>query len=416
MKRALRVGGFVLALMACFAFGFSWRDLRHGEMPQPRALERLLSSVSSKPVSSEQIFKDAYHKIISSYAREVKPRDLKYAGISGMMASLGDPHTMFLPPDANEQFMTETRARFVGVGAKLGRDALGAKAARVFESGPAYAAGMRAGDIITAVDAVSTAGKSVEDIVKMIRGKEGTIVKLTVLRDGADKEMVLNIKRASVVIPTVDSDYLEKHRIGYMAVSTFSEPTSDQFDEELLKLERKGLKGLIIDVRDNPGGLLESARDLLSRFAENKVVVKMQFRNGTQEVSKTYAGFARPFSYPVVVLINENSASAAEIFAGVLKDYRLATLVGDHTYGKASVQNVFELVDGSSAKITIAKYLLPYGGDISRTVDEDGLYKGGGLSPDVEAKVDFFTRVEIGNPEKDPQLQKAIELIASKAR
>ena len=186
-------------------------------------------------------------------------------------------------------------------------------------------------------------------------------------------------------------------------------------DEELAKLEKNPLKGLIIDVRGNPGGLLDSASEMLSRFAENKIVCKMRMRGAKEEVVYTYPGFVKDFGYPVVVLVDENSASAAEIFAGALKDYRLATLVGDHTYGKASVQNVFELKDEASAKITIARYYLPFNGDISRKVDSDGQYISGGLEPDVLVEIDDSELgLEFGNPDKDPQLMKAIEVIQTK--
>ena len=418
MKKLIKAFAFGVALVACFGFGFSWRDLRHGERPDKTALALLFASFSSEPPqSADQIFKDQYNKILADYERPIKPRDLKYAGIEGMMASLGDPHTMFLEPTDAEQFSAETQANIVGIGARLQEDPLGAKATRVFDNGPAYANGMRDGDVITTVNGKSIAGQKLEDVVKSIKGEKGTTVKLLVVRGSSPEPLPMTIKRARVIIPTVDSKYLDKSGVGYVTVESFSEPTAEQFDDELGKLEKHPLKGLIIDLRGNPGGLLESAREMLSRFVENKLVVKMKFRDGSEEVAKTYPGLVHSFNYPVVLLVNEDSASAAEIFSGALRDYRLATLVGEHTYGKASVQNVFALKDGSSAKVTIARYYLPSGADIGRKLDDYGQYKSGGLEPDIKVDIDPMNQgVIIGNPVKDPQLAKAVDFILSKQR
>lgn len=418
MKTVGRALGFALILFTCFGFGFAWRDLRHGELPDANTFSRLLASFSSQPpASAEQIFRDSYNKILADYDRAVVPKKLKYAGIEGMMASLGDPHTTFLEPQDAEEFSSETKANIVGIGARLEQDTLGAKASRVFEDSPAYQAGMREGDVITSVDGKPTAGKVLDNIVSSIKGQEGTIVRLQVVRAGTPKPLAFAIKRAQVIIPTVDSRYLDKSGVGYMMIGSFAEPTAEQFDQELVKLEKHPLKGLVIDLRGNPGGLLESAREMLSRFVENKLVVKMKFRDGTEEVAKTYPGLVHNFSYPVVLLVDEDSASAAEIFSGALRDYKLATLVGEHTYGKASVQNVFPLIDGSSAKITIARYFLPSGADIGRKLDSYGEYKSGGLDPDFRVDIDSLDQqVVFGDPVKDPQLAKGIDFILSKSR
>ena len=418
MKQIARIFAFVLGLIACYAFGFSWRDLRHGELPDSGSIKRLALSLDSQPTQSpEQIFRDAYNRILADYEKPVKPKELKFAGIGGMMASLGDPHTMFLEPRDAEEFSSETKANIVGIGARLQEDPLGAKAARVFESGPAYQAGMRADDVITNVDGKPTVGRSLDDVVKEIKGKEGTLVKLQVVRKSSTQPLSFVIKRAQVIIPTVDSKYFDASGVGYMSIASFSEPTAEQFDDELAKLEKHPLKGLIIDLRSNPGGLLESAREMLSRFVENKLVVKMKFRDGSEEVAKTYPGLVHNFSYPITILVNEDSASAAEIFSGALRDYKLATIVGEHTYGKASVQNVFPLVDGSSAKVTIARYYLPLGADISRKLDSYGQYLSGGLEPDIKVDYDGLDEGAVyGDPVKDPQIAKAIEFILSKQR
>ncbi len=418
MKTIGKALGFAAVLLACFGFGFSWRDLRHGDLPEGNTFKRLVASFNSQPpASAEQIFRDSYNKILADYERPIVPKELKYAGIEGMMASLGDPHTMFLVPTDAEEFSSETKANIVGIGARLEQDTLGARASRVFEASPAYSAGMREGDVITTVDGKATSGRTLEDIVASIKGKEGTVVHLTVMHSGSTTPVQYAIKRAQVIIPTVDSKFLDKSSVGYMTVASFAEPTAEQFDQELAKLEKHPLKGLVIDLRGNPGGLLESAREMLSRFVENKLVVKMKFRDGSEEVAKTYPGLVHSFNYPVVLLVDEDSASAAEIFSGALRDYKLATLVGEHTYGKASVQNVFPLIDGSSAKITIARYFLPSGADIGRKLDNYGEYKSGGLDPDFKVDIDALDqKIIFGDPDKDPQLAKGIDFILSKFR
>jgi carboxyl-terminal processing protease len=415
MKVVLKVLSFGLTLLCCTAFGFFWRDIRQGHLPSQESFARLVGHpVFSSKLSGAEVFDHNYQRILADYDKTVKPSELKYAGIEGMVASLGDPHTIFLPPQEAKEFSDETKANFGGVGARLGADPLGAKASTVFEDGPAYAAGLRKGNVITAVDGVPVAGKDLDEIVGRIKGKEGTVVKLTVVQSGKKEPVVLVVKRARIVAPTVEGSILPNTNIGYMEILQFSEPTAQQFDDELAKVESHNIKGLIIDLRGNPGGLLETATDMLSRFVDNKVVVKMRFRNGSEEVERTSSGELHNFNYPIVVLIDEDSASAAEIFSGCLHDYGKVTLVGTHSYGKASVQNVFPLVDRSSAKITIAKYYLPNDEYIGRQVDADGVKISGGLTPDVAVDLNSNIQVTFGDPATDNQLAKAIQVIKAK--
>ncbi len=404
----------ILGIGICFIFGFSWRDVQHGETPSKRSLAALVGVKDTSSLTPEQAFREAYNRILGSYIRTVKPIDLKYSGMQGLMASLGDPHTMFLAPRIAQEFSDQTRANFGGVGAKLSPDPLGARISSVFEDGPAYASGLRGGDVIIAVNGLPVGSKPLEGIVEKIKGPEGTKVKLSVMRKGHDKPLVFNIKRARIITPTVESKYFPDSKVGWLAVGSFSEPTATQFDKEISKLERNEMKGLVIDLRGNPGGLLTTAVDMLSRFVENKVVVTMKFRDGREEAARTYPGSLHPFNYPIVALVNEDSASAAEIFSGCLRDYGRATLVGTHSYGKASVQNVIPLVDSSSAKITIARYYLPMGSYIGRKVDDDGVYLSGGLEPTVKVDLDLDADPIMGDPKSDNQLRKAIEVVLSK--
>ncbi|MBV6458187.1 MAG: hypothetical protein HONBIEJF_01312 [Fimbriimonadaceae bacterium] len=414
MKNLARMLIVLIVLFAAFAFGFTWKDLRSGSAPSQEAIGRLIGRPeATAKVTATQEFSDAFHRIIKDYYRPIDQIDLKWAGMEGAMGSLGDPHTQYMEPKIAREFAQDTRGNFVGVGARLAPDPLGAKVATVFKDGPAARSGLRPGDLITKVDGNDVAGQPVDKIVSQIRGKEGTEVRLTVVRANADKAIDLKIRRAMVYIPTAEGQVIPDTEIGIINVAQFSETTVEQFDSALDELTDKKIKGLVVDLRSNPGGLLKTAVMMLSNFKPDSVVVKMRYRDGTEEVHRTESNRSRRLEYPVVVLVNEESASAAEIFAGVMQDYRLATIVGEHTYGKASVQNVFQLIDGASAKITIARYYLPNGSDISRKVDVDGEYVSGGLKPDVRvpANIDLVP----GVPKTDNQLQKAIEIIQSKS-
>ena len=411
----LKFIGFCVLLFGLFAFGYAWRDISRGSLPNGETMGALLNAKPKRAaIAPNQMFSEAYSTILAGYYKEFDGRSLKYAGMEGLMASLGDPHTMFMEPKETQAFAMETSANFVGVGARLSPDPAGAKIAVVFDDGPAQKIGLKVGDLITNVDGAPMAGEDIGEIVSRIRGKAGTRVTITVVRDGVKKPLEFKPTRAKIIIPTVESAMIPGTKFGRIAVSQFAEPTADQFDRAMQTLAGDGMKGLVVDLRGNPGGLLETAVEMLSRFASDKVVVRMKGRGEREEVAKTYVGMAKAWPFPIVVLVNEDSASASEIFAGCMRDYRLATIVGEHTYGKASVQNVRMLVDGASAKITIARYFLPSTGDISRKVDEDGQYVSGGLKPDVTIELDPEKTTVFGEIAKDAQLAKAVEVLKSK--
>ena len=415
MNGPLRALALSAALLACGAFGFFARDLQTKKPPSIEALRRLVG-VKPTParLDAEGVFRENYSRILTGYEKPIKPEILRYAGFGGMLASLGDPHTIFLPPRAAKEFNDETRANFFGVGARLGTDPLGAKVSDVFEDGPAYKSGLRKGGIITQVDGKSVVGQPIDKIVEKIKGPEGTVVRLGVVQNGSSKPVTLTVRRAKVITPTVSGELLPGTKIGYLAVSQFSEPTAMQFDKNLAKLESGTIQGLVIDLRGNPGGLLVTAADMVGRFVSDKTVVTMKFRDGNEEVQRSTRGRVHAFSYPVAVLVDGDSASAAEIFSGCLKDYGKATLIGTRTYGKASVQNVFPLPDGSSAKVTIAKYYLPASGYIGRKVDDDGVMVSGGLEPDVKVELRNDVQVTLGDPKTDNQLAKAVKVLRAK--
>ena len=413
MKIAKAIG-VVLAFPACFSFGFFWRDIKHGQFTSANR-DRLLGIKTHTGTESEAtIFKQTYGRILADYIKQPNKTELKYSAMEGLVASLGDPHTNFFVPKVNTEFRDETQGKFYGIGARLLPDPLGVKVVSVFTDGPAKKAGIKGGDLVVAVDGKVIAGMQSDDIVMLIKGKEGTTVKLRVARPGAKAPLDFTIPREKVVPPNVESKFIADQKIGYIKLLNFALEVPDQFDRELQAVESNGLKGLVIDLRDNPGGALDAAVAILSKWVEGKNIVKLKFRDGSEESSDALRGQLHNFNYPVVVLVNEDSASAAEIMAGALKDYGKAKLVGDHTYGKFSVQTVFPQRDGAGIKMTIAHYFLPKSGALSRKVDDDGAYISGGIQPDYKVELNPDIEFDAATMDKDAQFAKAVEIIKGK--
>lgn len=417
MKRVLQAAAYFVGAAATFTGGFVWSDVMAGDAPNTRALGALVG-VNAAPVTAAQTYQEAAEVISQNYYRPLEEQELNYAARAGLVQALGDPHTVFMEPRIAEAFTTETRGNFVGIGARLSPDPLGVKIMNVFEDGPAARSGVKAGDTIIAVDGNPVGGQEVDDIVQQIRGEAGTIVRLRLQRSGAAAPIEIPVRRAQVIVPNVEQKMLDG-QVGYIQVSSFTLEADEQFSQAMDRLESAGARGYIIDLRSNPGGVLETAAQMLGHFVENQVVVTM--RHGAE--GSPGASSRRVFSpggraidpnIPVVVLINEDSASASEIFAGVLQDYKRAKVVGEHSYGKASVQELVELRDGSQLKVTVARYYLPSDRDISRRQDEDGQYLDGGLKPDIPAELVLDSRFRLGEPANDSQL--AVALAEVKAR
>ncbi len=405
-KAALTLGASLFA----FTSGFVLKDFMDGDTPNFEKLTSVFIPQPAKKPPSE-VFREHYATIAARYYRKTEKDQLRYSAMQGMFSSLGDPHTNFLEPVTAEQFALENEGGFVGIGARLDDDPLGTKIVTVFDGSPAQRGGVQAGDIITEVNGESVAGLPSASIVTRIRGEEGTVVKLTVVRRG-DKS-VLSIRRGRITIPTAEGKIIDS-TIGYISLTQFSETTPTQYREVMTKLMDQGAKGLVIDVRGNPGGVLESVSEIIGGFRSGSKVVTMKGRQGSTTTQSAPNVPEFGWSGPIVVLINGESASAAEIMAGVLQELKGAILVGEHTYGKASVQNVFTLFDGASAKITTAKYFLPSGRDISRKVDVDGAYVSGGIPADIEVQLKITEDTRLGEPGSDNQLDKALAIVKEK--
>ncbi|MCR4283827.1 MAG: S41 family peptidase [Parcubacteria group bacterium] len=332
--------------------------------------------------------------------KKVTDEEKVWGAIEGLVASLGDPYSVFFPPSESKNFDIELKGQFGGVGIEIGiRDEM-LTVISPLKGTPAEKAGIKAGDKIIKVDDTSTIKMSLEKAVDLIRGEIGTIVVLTVIRKDNNEPIEIKIVRDTIKIPTLDTEQKE-NGVFIIKLYNFSAGSTNAFREALREFILSGSDKLILDLRGNPGGFLDAAVEVSSWFLPaGKVVAREHFGEGKEDVLYKSRGYDIFNNLPFVILVDQGSASASEIVAGALKEHGIATLVGEKTFGKGSVQEVVPVTANTSLKITIAKWLTPDGLSIS---DE-------GLTPDVEVKI---TKEDI-EAEKDPQLEKAIEILLNK--
>ena len=331
------------------------------------------------------------------YVNDVDTDTIINGAISGMVGSLGDPHSLYMDVEKYEKLKSQTEGSFGGVGIVMSfQEKDKVMVSSVLEESPAQSAGILAGDQIMAVDGVSVTDYQPEETAAHIRGKEGTEVVLTIHREGAeDKDY--SITRSNILFKTAAGEMIPEHpNVGYIRIASFSENTAKEFKENYDKLATEGMKGLIIDLRSNPGGLVTSCVDIANMVVPKGDVVSIIDKSRKKEV---YVSELEETKYPIVVLIDENSASASEILAGALQDTGAATLVGNKSFGKGSVQIVLPLLAGDAVKMTIAKYYTPSG----RSID------GTGIEPDVKVELNAAGGI-------DNQLVKAIEIMEEKIK
>ncbi len=335
---------------------------------------------------------------------KLDPQKMVYGAIEGMVNSTGDPYTVFFEPVVSKQFKEVIAGAFGGVGIEIGMKSGILTVISPLKDTPAYKAGIIAGDKIVKIDSKSTENMAIDEAVNLIRGKIGTKVVLTILRSGQKSTKDYELIRESIKVPTVEWKLIDDH-IAYIQVFTFNENVDSLFKDAAEEILKSKADRLVIDLRNNPGGLLDSAINLAGWFLDkDSLVVSEVFGNGTRNDFKA-DGNAALKNYPTVVLINGGSASASEILAGALHDDAHIKLVGDKSFGKGSVQELENFDGGSSLKVTVAKWLTPAGISISLK----------GIEPDVKVSLneDLLASgsLEIGTPGKDPQLDKAIEVI-----
>ncbi len=401
----------LVVVVISFFFGF-----RSGASSIPP--ESLVASVANKDIGMPDdvdfsTFWKAWNILNEKYAGTTTTDQNKVWGaIEGMTASLGDPYTTFFPPEESKAFASEIAGNFEGVGMEIGIKDDRIVVVSPFKEAPAYKAGVRAGDYVLAIDDVDTIGMATDQAVKLIRGKSGTQVKLSLARDG--KPLEITITRAKIDLPTVKTETkdeiaggtdningLRKDGIFVISLYSFNANASSLFRNALKDFIDSGSHKLIIDLRGNPGGYLSSAVDMASWFLPSgAVVVREEFGKDKEEHvyrSKGYNIFANS-PLKTVILIDGGSASASEILAGALADHGVATLVGTKSFGKGSVQELIPISDDTSLKVTIAKWLTPNGTSIS----------GQGITPEYVVPV---TEEDV-KLKADRQMEKAVELLS----
>jgi len=320
-----------------------------------------------------EIFTEVLRQIEKNYVEPQEPKELIYGAIRGMVRSL-DAHSSFMTKEEHRELMMETRGSFSGVGIEITIKDNILTVVSPIEGTPAYEAGIKAGDKIIKIEDKSTQDMTMMDAVKNIRGPKGTKVKLTIMRKGEDKPLEFSITRDVIPLRSV-RHYLLVPDIGYVRISNFRSNTTDDLESSLDELEKDGkLKGLILDLRNNPGGLLNQAVDVSDVFLESGVIVSTKGRDSSQNVEAMAHKNEKPRDYPIIVLVNSGSASAAEIVAGALQDNKKALILGTRTFGKGSVQTILPLSDGSGLRLTTARYYTPSGKSIQLS----------GITPDIE--------------------------------
>ncbi|MBO5069431.1 MAG: S41 family peptidase [Roseburia sp.] len=335
------------------------------------------------------------------FYEEVDREKLRDGLYSGLLEGIGDKYSVYYNADEYQQMQIDTTGKYYGIGAGLtqDKDTMVVTISKVYEGTPSEAAGLMAEDIILSVDDIEATSMEVTDLVKEIRGEEGTTVHLEIYRPSTGEYLSFDVERANVVLPSISSEMLSDG-IGYIRIESFESETASQFEISLADLESQGMESLIVDLRYNGGGLLDAVVKILDDVLPEGLLVYVEDKNGKRQ--EYYSSGDTQIDYPMAVLINESSASASEIFAGAIKDYEYGTLIGTKTYGKGIVQTIFPLEDGDALKLTTARYFTPKGNYIH----------GVGIEPDIELEYEYLDpEGEKYEMQYDNQIQKAIEVL-----
>lgn len=360
-----------------------------GRLPFPGG-EEAVSQETKEKLSGIQAL------IQKEYIGEVDEDALQTGICQGYVGALGDPYSAYYDEEQTNALMETTQGEYGGIGVVLTQnlDTGVTAASSVYEDSPAMKAGMKDGDIIYQVEGRDVSGMDLEEISGNIKGEKGTTVEITVLRGETGEEVTLTITRDTIQAETVKTRMLEDE-IGYLAISEFDSVTLEQYREGLAELTAQGMEGLIVDLRGNPGGNLDTVCEILDLMLPEGLIVYTEDKDGNRQ--EFTSDEAQEVQVPLAVLVDGNSASASEIYAGAIQDYGIGQIVGTKTYGKGVVQTIYDLKDGTSLKLTVAEYFTPNG----RNID------GEGITPDVEVT---YQRDE-NDPEADNQLDRAVEAL-----
>ena len=393
-KKYLSVAVALLVVSASFFLGIG---VGYINRPAIERVVNVLNKETTKPAEVDfSLFWDVWDRLETRYIDKSKidRQKLVEGAISGMVQAVGDPYTIFFPPQEAKDFQADIKGKFEGIGAEIGiRKGILTVIAPLRDS-PAERAGIKAGDKILKIDETITADLSVEEAVRKIRGEKGTRIKLTILRDTENDTREITVIRDTIVVPNIRTDS-KSGGIFVLQLAHFSESSPEDFRKAVGEFIKSGDKKLVLDLRNDPGGYLNAAVDIVSWFIPaGEAVVSERHADGSEKIYRSN-GYRLLEKTPTVVLVNQGSASASEILAGALRDQRGIKLVGEKTFGKGSVQELQELSKGASLKITIAKWFTPSG----KSINENG------LDPDVIVKAATSTETV------DPVLEKALELL-----
>ena len=334
-------------------------------------------------------FITAYRFIETKYVNDTDDVNLIDGAIDGMVKSLNDPHSNYLSPKMYKTLMEQTEGSFAGIGVVMGMDnEQKIHIVGIMEDSPGQKAGLQEGDEILAVDGVSVKEMAFDEVAAHVRGEVGTNVVLTIMRNNTNQD--ITITRDNIKLKTVGHKMLDNN-IGYIQIVSFSEDTANEFNDAYNDLKNQGMKALVLDLRNNPGGLLTTCVEIAQKLVPKGEIVSIVDKQGNKE---TYTSSLEAPEYPLVVLINKNSASASEILSGAIQDTKAGTIIGNTSYGKGSVQTILPMFEDDAVKLTIAKYYTPSG----RSID------GTGITPDIEINLDE-------NATSDTQLDKALEVL-----
>ena len=329
-----------------------------------------------------------------TYLYDYDEADLAEGIYKGYMSGLGDPYTVYYTKEEFDSMMESQEGSYYGIGILVSQNGQTGiiTIVRVFQNSPAMEAGVMAGDIIYKVDGDEVTGQDLSAVVSRIKGQEGTDIPMTFYRQETGEYLELNVERRQVEVDTVLHEMLENH-VGYIEILEFDEPTAKQFKDAVAELQSQGMEALIVDVRNNPGGLVDSVVEIVDELVPEGLIVYMENSMG---MKTEYSADGDYLDIPLAVLVNGESASAAEILAGAVRDRGVGTLIGTNTYGKGIAQSVFPLGDGSAVKITTSDYYTPSGENIH----------GKGIKPDIEVEMDY-------DSEEDTQLDAALEYLGA---
>lgn len=335
------------------------------------------------------------------YYDETETEKLRDGLYKGLLEGIGDKYSAYYNEEEYKQSQIGMTGQYYGIGAGLRQDmdTMIVSVTKVYEGTPSEKAGVLADDVVLSVDGTEADTMEVTELVKLIRGEEGTTVRLEIYRPSTEEYLSFDVERANVTLPSVESEMLEDG-IGYIRIESFEAETAAQFEKQAADLGAQGMKSMIIDLRYNGGGLVDSVTEILDDILPEGLLVYTEDKSGHRK-EYTSDGSTK-MNYPLAVLVNQDSASASEIFAGAIKDYGYGTLIGTKTFGKGIVQTVFPLSDGDAVKLTTAKYFTPKGNYIH----------GVGIEPDIELKYEYLNPDgEEYEKQYDNQIQKAIEVL-----